>query len=220
MEDMVVPIDGLVEATIDSAEMGCLRTSSLAIGSDHVAGQRSSSRASDDSYPSHLNRETGTLFVFFTGGIVFLTLVINGSTTQFILHLLGMDKLSAAKMRILDYTRHEMLDKALEAFGDLGDDEELGPTDWPTVKRHISCLSNLGGQVHPHNVSEEENYLHTMNLTDMRVRLLNGVQAAYWGMLDEGRITQSTAIILMQSVDEAIDLDCRFCSKVEHFDLS
>lgn len=33
-----------------------------------------------------------------------------------------------------------------------------------------------------------------------------GVQAAYWSMLDEGRITQSTANILMQSVDEAIDL--------------
>lgn len=33
----------------------------------------------------------------------------------------------------------------------------------------------------------------------------SGVQAAYWGMLDEGRITQSTANILMQSVDEALD---------------
>lgn len=31
------------------------------------------------------------------------------------------------------------------------------------------------------------------------------MQAAYWGMLDEGRITQSTANILMQSVDEALD---------------
>lgn len=38
-------------------------------------------------------------FVFFTGGIVFLTLIVNGSTTQFILHALGLDKLSAAKVR-------------------------------------------------------------------------------------------------------------------------
>lgn len=41
-------------------------------------------------------------FVFFTGGIVFLTLIVNGSTTQFILHLLDMDKLSSAKVRIPD----------------------------------------------------------------------------------------------------------------------
>ena len=35
---------------------------------------------------------------------------------------------------------------------------------------------------------------------------MSGVQAAYWVMLEEGRITQFTANILMQSVDEALDL--------------
>uniref|UniRef100_A0A2N9EHP1 Cyclic nucleotide-binding domain-containing protein n=1 Tax=Fagus sylvatica TaxID=28930 RepID=A0A2N9EHP1_FAGSY len=109
--------------------------------------------------------------------------------------------------RILDYTKHEMLNKALEAFGDLGDDEELGPTDWPTVKRYITCLNNLeGGSVHPHSAPEDNDNLDAMNLEDIRIRLLNGVQAAYWGMLNEGRITQTTANILMQSVDEALDL--------------
>ncbi|OVA16560.1 Cyclic nucleotide-binding domain [Macleaya cordata] len=162
-------------------------------------------RASDSS--SFLNRETGALFLFFTGGIVFLTLIVNGSTTQFILHFLGMDKLSTAKKRILDYTRYEMMNKALEAFGDLGDDEELGPAEWPTVKKYLACLNNLEeGQVHPHSVSRNESNVDAMNLEDMRMRLLNGVQAAYWGMLDEGRIAQTTANILIQSVDEAIDL--------------
>ncbi|KAK6281202.1 hypothetical protein POUND7_015027 [Theobroma cacao] len=155
-------------------------------------------RASDRSL--NLSSETGSLFVFFTGGIVFLTLFVNGSTTQFILHFLDMDKLSAAKKRILDYTKYEMLNKALEAFEDLGDDEELGPADWPTVKRYIASLNNLeGDHVHPHIA------LDPTNLKDIRIRLLNGVQSAYWGMLDEGRITQSTANLLMQSVDEAID---------------
>ncbi|KAK9277152.1 hypothetical protein L1049_006691 [Liquidambar formosana] len=162
-------------------------------------------RASDNS-PS-LSSETGILFVFFTGGIVFLTLIVNGSTTQFILRLLDMDKLSAAKKRILDYTKYEMLNKALEAFGDLGDDEELGPADWPTVKRYIESLNNVEeARVHPHGVSENDDNPDPMDLKDIRIRLLNGVQAAYWGMLDEGRITQTTANILMRSVDEAIDL--------------
>jgi hypothetical protein len=38
---------------------------------------------------------------------------------------------------------------------------------------------------------------------------LTGVQATYWGMLEEGRITQATANILMRSVDEAMDLISR-----------
>ncbi|KAF9625219.1 hypothetical protein IFM89_020805, partial [Coptis chinensis] len=80
---------------------------------------------------SCLGQDTGTLFVFFTGGIVFLTLIVNGSTTQFVLHHLHMDKLTEAKP---------------------------------------------------------------------------GVQAAYWGMLEEGRISQNTANIMMQAVDEAMDL--------------
>ncbi|XP_022146361.1 sodium/hydrogen exchanger 8-like isoform X2 [Momordica charantia] len=162
-------------------------------------------RSSDQSL--YISSETGTLFVFFTGGIVFLTLIVNGSTTQFILHLLNMDKLSVAKKRILDYTKYEMLNKALEAFGDLGDDEELGPADWPTVKRYITSLSHVEGEpLHPHNAFESDQNVHSMNVRDIRMRLLNGVQAAYWGMLDEGRITQTTANILMQSVDEALDL--------------
>ncbi|RZC47698.1 hypothetical protein C5167_040630 [Papaver somniferum] len=118
-----------------------------------------------------------------------------------------MDKLSAAKRRILDYTRYEMMNKAHEAFSDLGDDEELGPAEWSTVKKYLACLNNLEeDQVHPHSVSRHESSVHAMNLKDTRVRLLNGVQAAYWGMLDEGRIAQNTATILIESVDEAIDL--------------
>nr|BAE95196.1 putative Na+/H+ antiporter [Suaeda japonica] len=163
-------------------------------------------RSSGD--PALLSTQTGTLFVFFTGGIVFLTLIVNGSTTQFLLSSLGMNKLSKAKRRILDFTKYEMEKKALDAFGDLGEDEELGPADWATVKRYIKSLNTLDEErIHPHEASGTENdgYLDPMNLKDMRVRLLNGVQAAYWAMLDEGRITQNTANVLMQSVDEALD---------------
>ncbi|EFH51363.1 hypothetical protein ARALYDRAFT_484121 [Arabidopsis lyrata subsp. lyrata] len=154
---------------------------------------------------SHISKETGTLFLFFTGGIVFLTLIVNGSTTQFVLRLLRMDILPAPKKRILEYTKYEMLNKALRAFQDQGDDEELGPADWPTVESYISSLKNSEGElVHPHNGSKSGN-LDPKSLKDIRIRFLNGVQAAYWEMLDEGRISEITANILMQSVDEALD---------------
>ncbi|KQJ88386.1 hypothetical protein BRADI_4g17381v3, partial [Brachypodium distachyon] len=132
-------------------------------------------RASDAPQP-FLAPEVGTMFVFFTGGIVFLTLILNGSTTQFLLHVLGMDKLSATKLRVLSYTRYELLNKALEAFGDLRDDEELGPADWVTVKKYITYLSNLEGEhVHPH--ADNHEHVQTMNLRDIRVRLLNADEA-------------------------------------------
>lgn len=68
-----------------------------------------------------------------------------------------------------------MLNKALEAFGDLGDDEELGPADWPTVKRYITSLNDVAGEpVHPHTSTENDDNLDHMNLKDIRIRLLNG----------------------------------------------
>lgn len=68
-----------------------------------------------------------------------------------------------------------MLNKALEAFGDLGDDEELGPADWPTVRRYIVSLNNVEGErAQPHNASESDNNLDHMNLKDIRIRILNG----------------------------------------------
>ena len=76
---------------------------------------------------------------------------------------------------MLNYTRHEILNKTLEAFGDLKDDEELGPADWVTVKKYITGLSNLEDEhAHPHD--DNHDHIHTMNLRDGRVRLLNGRQ--------------------------------------------
>ncbi|RID57630.1 hypothetical protein BRARA_F00991 [Brassica rapa] len=155
---------------------------------------------------SYISSETGTRFLFFTGGIVFLTLVVNGSTTQFLLHLLRMDTLTGTKKRILEYTKFQMMNTAFKAFENLGDDEELGSADWHTVIGHIPSLKNLQGeQVDPHDGCEAGNVDPT-NIMDIRIRFLNGVQAAYWEMLDDGRITQGTANVLMQSVDEALDL--------------
>lgn len=75
----------------------------------------------------------------------------------------------------MEFTKYEMLNRALEAFGDLVDDEELGPADWPTVKRYIASLSNLEGEcVHPHTSDETDGSLDPMNLKDIRIRLLNG----------------------------------------------
>ena len=74
-----------------------------------------------------------------------------------------------------------MLNQALEAFGDLGDDEELGPVDWPTVKTYIASLNNLEGSCeHPHSASKADNNLDPNNLKDIRIRHLNGMYAIYY----------------------------------------
>lgn len=81
---------------------------------------------------------------------------------------------SCWQKRILEYTKYELLNKALQAFEDLRDDEELGPADWPTVENYILSLKDSEGeQVHPHSDSQSGNLDHT-SLKDTRIRFLNG----------------------------------------------
>ena len=68
-----------------------------------------------------------------------------------------------------------MMSKALEAFGDLVDDEEFGPADWPTVKKYITCLHDAEGErIHPHTAKENDNDVEHMHLFDIRIRFING----------------------------------------------
>lgn len=76
---------------------------------------------------------------------------------------------------MLHFTKCQMMTKAQELYRDLGDDEELGPAaDWPTIKKYFTCLNDADEEhIHPH-ISESDNFVEQMHLSDMRIRLLNG----------------------------------------------
>lgn len=78
---------------------------------------------------------------------------------------------------MLDYAKFEMYGKALDAYGELAEDEDLGPTDWTTVKEYVSCLNTVSEEsppVHPHESAATGLVLRTMHLQDTRLRFLNG----------------------------------------------
>ncbi|CAI5516184.1 unnamed protein product [Closterium sp. Naga37s-1] len=185
----------------------------------------------------HISKETEARFMFLTGGVVFLTLIVNGSTTQFVLAALKMNATSDIKKRVVSFTKQELCEYAVKTFEEIGDDEELGPAEWATVNEYLTCLkqpashgtlsasaflSRFGGsgagsgggsgvgvgvrKSHPHDHSQSHEQLRAQQLHDTRLRFLNGVQAAYWSMLEEGRVNQTAAMLLMQAVAEAVDL--------------
>ncbi|CAI5469301.1 unnamed protein product [Closterium sp. Yama58-4] len=185
----------------------------------------------------NITKETEARFMFLTGGVVFLTLIVNGSTTQFLLAALKMNATSDIKKRVVNFTRQELCEYAVKTFEEIGDDEELGPAEWATVNEYLTCLkqpashgtgslsasgflSRFGGsgtgsgggsgvgvrKSHPHDHSQSHEQLRAQQLHDTRLRFLNGVQAAYWSMLEEGRVNQTAAMLLMQAIAEAVDL--------------
>ncbi|GAQ86569.1 Na+/H+ antiporter [Klebsormidium nitens] len=158
--------------------------------------------------------------VFLTGGVVFLTLVINGSTSQWLLSALGLDRLTESKLRILGYAQQEMRSLELQSYVEVGeDDEELGPAHWASVQNFVTNLRK-GETEEPSDpfgpvISDETTEMHRMRLRDVRARFLRGVQAAYWDQLDEGRLSQVETRILIESIECGLDSDTELCDWAE-----
>ncbi|CAI5517513.1 unnamed protein product [Closterium sp. Naga37s-1] len=191
---------------------------------------------SHEKQPDKISESTSARFMFITGGIVFLTLIVNGSTTQFIFAALRLNRTSNVKKHVIHFTRRELFDHAVKTFEEIGDDEELGPAEWSTVSEYLTCLdqrvlepggrgaghhahtrgsrTHTGSSLHAHEEAggevdvekAAEEAVRQQQLADTRLRFLNGVQAAYWSMLEEGRVNQTAAMLLMQAVAEAVDL--------------
>ncbi|KAL9685164.1 hypothetical protein QQ045_022611 [Rhodiola kirilowii] len=174
---------------------------SMALSVDH---------ASDDLHL--LKPQIGTSFLFFTGGTVFLTLVVNGSTAQYLLSLFGMDKMTGTERCILELTKHRMLKKTQDTCQALLGDQ-VEDADWSTVKGYMNCVSFLeSSQPHCQNILEIDDVMSQIGLKDTRVRFLNGtcllivLHASYLTMLNEGKINWTIANVMIRSVDEATDM--------------
>lgn len=87
------------------------------------------------------------------------------------------------QLRMLEYVKHEMHNKAKEAFGELGEDYELGPADWNTIRKYVTCLPEQHEiPPHPHgpqlpvplSFALPDGEHNKQRMLDTRVRFLNG----------------------------------------------
>jgi len=87
------------------------------------------------------------------------------------------------QLRMLEFAKHEMHGKALEAFGELGEDEELGPADWSTIRKYVTCLPHEDeSPAHPHappSFALPSGEHTKQKMLDTRGRFLNGKFGAF-----------------------------------------
>jgi hypothetical protein len=81
------------------------------------------------------------------------------------------------QFRMLEFAKHEMRSKALEAFEELGEDEELGPADWSTIRKFVTCLPEEDERPeHPHapaSFALPDGEHRRQQMQDTRIRFLN-----------------------------------------------
>uniref|UniRef100_M1APV9 Salt overly sensitive 1 n=1 Tax=Solanum tuberosum TaxID=4113 RepID=M1APV9_SOLTU len=124
--------------------------------------------------PKYLSSETGAMFVFLTGGSVLLTLIINGSTTQLLLSLFGMDALSESEKIMVNYAKHQLLRKA-EEFSRICSGSN-NPFDWITVGGYATCIKDVCEDTVWPPCTTNHGYLEINDMKTMRVCFLKGQQ--------------------------------------------
>jgi len=73
--------------------------------------------------------------LFLMAGVVLLTVLVNGTTTKLLLHVLGLDRVSPAEMEMFVRVTNLIETELQDIVRELRMDEYLGDASWPVVWR-------------------------------------------------------------------------------------
>ena len=152
------------------------------------------SLAQDSAVPEQLREQ----ILFLTAGIVFLTIVINGSTMEWLLHLLELDKLPPAKEASVQKARHT-INEQMQSFSST-------LTHNPFFdKVEVDSLGHLIHDGTDINLSDQTTVRQEDLDTAFMRRLLEIERSNYWRQFEEGHIGRQAAFKLSRSVEYALD---------------
>jgi NhaP-type Na+/H+ or K+/H+ antiporter len=151
------------------------------------------SLAQDDAVPALLRDQ----ILFLTAGIVVLTIVINGSTIEWLLHLLSLDKLPPAKEASVQKAKASINGEMSEFLSRF----RTNPFFDKVKMEHLDQL--IDDPCHDGSCSVK---LQTedIDVAFMR-RLLEIERSDYWRQFEEGHIGRQAAYQLSNSVEQALD---------------
>lgn len=168
------------------------------------------------SYTQSIPEDIRRQILFFTAGIVTLTLCVNATTTRWLLKKMGLITISSARI-MLDYNiRKKLHDDSEKYLEKMEAKEALKGTDWQKVEHYIApSPQKPDSEPHPYAL-----------LSELRLHVLDREKAACQQIYDEGIISQRAYRRLMNSLDELYDYDgtypldnrksvFRFCSRTE-----
>jgi len=135
--------------------------------------------------------------LFFSAGIVLLTIVINGSTIEWLLHLLDLDRLPPAKEASVLKARESLGARMNTFFAQLRTNPFFDRVDSGPLEKLVAAPCP-GGVCRVATETEE------IDVAFMR-RLLEIERSDYWRQFEEGFIGRQAAYLLSRSVEQALD---------------
>ncbi|MFO7827688.1 MAG: cation:proton antiporter [Bacteroidales bacterium] len=138
-------------------------------------------------------------FLFYTAGIVTMTLVINATTIKLLLDKLGLTKIPPAKQKMILNARNYLRQASEKSIDKLKTDRFLSRANWEDVKKYL-----------PEKPGDEEIIIDEgkfSNLYETRRRVLEKEKSSYWTQFKEGLLGPIAVRNLTDAINEIIDSD-------------
>lgn len=139
-------------------------------------------------------------FLFYTAGIVTLTLLVNATTIGYLVKKLGLTKLAPAKAMML-YNAKKYLREATEnSMSKLKKDRFLKNAEWNAVREYLPEM--------PEEQELQDQELES-KVAEARRRVLEKEKASYWTQFKEGILSGTAVRQLSDAINEIIDMGGR-----------
>lgn len=147
----------------------------------------------DDQY---ISAEVKNQFLFFTAGIVTLTLLVNASTIKYLVQGLGLTKVSPAKAKMVENAREYLRESTLNQIERLKDDRFIRNSDWNEVAKYVPPLEAT---------AEIEGVESTEEIAELRKRFLEAEKSSYWHQFKDGMLGPIGVRILSDNISQLLD---------------
>lgn len=138
-------------------------------------------------------------FLFYTAGIVTLTLLINATTIKALLKWLGLMEIPPAKQMMIFNARTYLRSTAENSMDKLKNDRFLSRANWENVKSYLP--------EEPENLEIKLDEGKNSNLYEKRRRVLEKEKSSYWNQFKEGLLGAIAVRNLTDAINEIIDSD-------------
>ena len=144
-----------------------------------------------------ISKEIKDQFLFFTAGIVTLTLLINASTIKYIVQALGLTKVSPAKAQMLTNARGYLHDSTKNQIERLKSDRYIKRSDWEAVRKYLPRA--------PQVLADEQGVAEKENIAELRKRFLEAEKSSYWHQFKDGLLGPEAVKILSDNISHLLD---------------
>lgn len=143
-----------------------------------------------------ISPEIKNQFLFFTAGIVTLTLLINASTIKYLVSYLGLTKVSPAKAKMLINAREYLHESTVNQIERLKTDRFIRKSNWKEVGKYVP-EEGFSDQV--------EGFENIQAIAELRKRFLEAEKSSYWHQFKDGLLGPTGVKILSDNISQLLD---------------